>query len=155
MILGLIAGRWLRESAPRIPLKKLLVAGVITLAAGLLLHFTHICPIVKRIWTPSWTLFSGGICFLYLAAFSWVIDVKGQRKWAFPLVVIGMNSIVAYCIAHFLERFITSSFRINLGPNFFAFLGTGLQPLMEGIAVLLCYWLVLLWMYRRKLFLKI
>jgi heparan-alpha-glucosaminide N-acetyltransferase len=155
MILGLVAGRWLRESAPRIPMKKLLVAGVVTLAAGLLLHFTHICPIVKRVWTPSWTLFSGGICFLYLAAFSWVIEMKGYRKWAFPLVVIGMNSIVAYCIAHFLERFITSSFRINLGPNFFAFLGTGLQPLMEGIAVLLCYWLVLLWMYRRKIFLKI
>lgn len=155
MILGLIAGRWLRESAPRIPMKKLLVAGIATLAAGLLLHFTHICPIVKRVWTPSWTLFSGGICFLYLAAFSWVIDMKGYRKWAFPLVVIGMNSIAAYCIAHFLEGFITSSFRVHLGPNFFAFLGTGLQPLMQGIAVLLCYWLVLLWMYRKKLFLKV
>ncbi len=155
MILGLITGRWLRETAPKIPMKKLLVAGVVGLGAGLLLHYTHICPVVKRIWTPSWTLFSGGICFLYLAAFSWVIDVKRYRKWAFPLIVIGMNSIVAYCIAHFLEQFIISSFRINLGPHFFDFLGTGLQPLMEGIAVLLCYWLILLWMYRRKLFLKI
>lgn len=155
MILGLVAGRWLRETAPRIPMKRLLVAGVIGIAAGLLFHLTHICPIVKRIWTPSWTLFSGGICFLFLAAFCWVIEVKAHRKWAFFLVVIGMNSIAAYCIAHFLDGFITSSFRINLGPHFFAFLGTGLEPLMRGAAVLLCYWLFLFWMYRRKLFLKI
>jgi predicted acyltransferase len=155
MIMGLVAGRWLRDAAPRIPMKRLLTAGVIGVAVGLLLHYAHICPVVKRIWTSSWTLFSGGLCFLFLAAFSWVIDVKRHRKWSFPLVVIGMNSIAAYCIAHFLENFITTSFRIHLGPNFFEFLGTGLQPLMEGATVLLCYWLVLFWMYRRKLFLKV
>ena len=65
MILGLVAGRWLRASAPRIPMQRLVIAGVIGMASGLLLHFTGICPIVKRIWTPSWTLFSGGICFLF------------------------------------------------------------------------------------------
>jgi len=84
------------------------------LAAGLLLHVSGICPVVKRIWTPSWTLFSGGACFLSLAAFSWVIDVRGYKKWAFPLVVIGMNSIAAYLIAHLLGGFITDSFLIHL-----------------------------------------
>jgi len=155
MILGLVAGRWLRDAAPRIPMKRLLVAGVIGIAAGLLLHFTHICPVVKRIWTPGWTLFSGGACFLLLAGFSWVIDVKGFRKWAYPLVVIGMNSIGAYLIAHLFENFISSSFTIHLGPHFFQFLGTGLEPFLQGAAVLLSYWLILFWMYRRKLFLKI
>jgi predicted acyltransferase len=155
MILGLIAGRWLRAAAPKIPMKQLLIAGVVGLAAGLFFHFTHICPVVKRIWTPSWTLFSGGACFLLLAAFSWIIEVKQYKRWAFFLVVIGMNSIAAYCIAHFMENFIVSTFRIHLGPHFFQFLGTGLEPLLEGAAVLTCYWLVLLWMYRRKLFLKI
>ena len=137
MILGLVAGRWLRASAPRIPMRRLLIAGVTGVAAGLLLHFTGICPIVKRIWTPSWTLFSGGICFLFMAAFSWMIDVKGYRKWAFPLVVIGMNSIAAYLIAHLFERFTFSSFRIHLGPNAFRFLGPGLEPFLLGSAVLL------------------
>ena len=75
-------------------------------ARGLALHFGHICPIVKRIWTPAWTLFSGGVCFFFLAAFSWIIDVKGYRRWAFPLVVVGMNSIAAYLIAHLWEDFI-------------------------------------------------
>ncbi len=155
MILGLIAGRWLRDAAPQIPLKKLLVAGVVGIAAGLFFHFTHICPVVKRIWTPGWTLFSGGACFLFLAAFCWAIEMKRRRGWAYPLVVIGMNSITAYCIAHFMEEFLIGTFRTNLGPHFFEFLGTGLQPLLEGAAVLFCYWLVLFWMYRRKLFLKI
>jgi predicted acyltransferase len=155
MILGLVAGRWLRESAPQIPLKKFLVAGAVGIAAGLFFHFTHICPVVKRIWTPSWTLFSGGACFLMLAAFCWVIEMKQRKAWAFPLVVIGMNSIAAYCIAHFMEEFLIGAFRTNLGPHFFEFLGIGLQPLLEGAAVLFCYWLVLFWMYRRKLFLKI
>src|SRR5215470_6967088 len=155
MILGLIAGSWLRESWPKIPMKKLLIAGAAGILLGLALHYSHIAPVVKRIWTPSWTIFSGGICFLFLAAFGWVIEAKGFKKWAFPLVVVGMNSIVAYCIAHFMEEFLATTFSIHLGPNFFAFAGVGLQPFFEGIAILLCYWLILLWMYRRKLFLKI
>ena len=155
MILGLIAGRWLRATGPRIPMKRLLFAGVIGIAAGLLLHVAGICPVVKRIWTPSWTLFSGGASFLLLAGFSWVIEVKGYKKWSFPLVVIGMNSIAAYLIAHWFEEFIVSSFRINLGQHVFQIFGTALEPLTQGAVVLFTYWLILLWMYRRKLFLKI
>src|SRR3954468_2315757 len=115
MLIGLRVGEWFRAAAPKIPVKKFLIAGALFMIAGLILHFTGICPIVKRIWTPSWTLFSGGACFLLLAAFSWVIEVKGYRRWAFPLVVIGMNSIAAYLIAHLCEDFITSSFRIHFG----------------------------------------
>jgi len=155
MILGLAAGRWLRASAPRIPMGRLLAAGAIGVASGLLLHFTGICPVVKRIWTPSWTLFSGGLCFLFLAGFCWLIEVKGYRKWAFPLVVIGMNSIAAYLMAHLFERFLMDSFRIHLGPHVFQMFGTGVEPLMRGAAVLLAYWLMLFWMYRRRLFLRI
>ena len=155
MILGLIAGRWLRETAPQIPMKRLLMAGVAGIAAGLLLHFTHICPVVKRIWTPSWTLFSGGACFLLVAGFSWVIDVKAHRKWAFPLIVIGMNSIVAYLLPHLAEEFTIDSFRIHFGPQFFTFLGAGLEPFLRGTAVLLVFWAILCWMYRRKIFVRI
>jgi len=155
MILGLAAGRWLRDSAPKLPLKKFLVAGAAGVAAGLLLHFAGVCPIVKRIWTPSWTLFSGGLCFLFLAAFSWVIDAKGYRRWAFPLVVIGMNSIAAYLIAHLWDGFLVDSFRIHLGADFFNFTGPAMAPFWRGAAVLAVFYWILLWMYRRKLFLKV
>jgi len=63
--------------------------------------------VVKRIWTPCWTLFSGGLCFLFLAGFCWIVETRGYRKWAFPLIVIGMNSMAAYLIAHLFDRFIS------------------------------------------------
>jgi len=155
MILGLIAGRWLRVAAPQIPFKKFLLAGAGGIAIGLLLHAAGICPVVKRIWTPSWTLFSGGLCFLFLALFCWIIEARGYKKWAFPLVVIGMNSIAAYLIAHLLPKFLISTFSIHLGPHAFAIAGAALQPLLEGLAVLAVCWLILCWMYQRKIFLRI
>jgi heparan-alpha-glucosaminide N-acetyltransferase len=155
MILGLLAGRWLRAQAPRIPFRRLLTVGVAGVAAGLLFQVVGVCPVVKRIWTPSWTLFSGGICFLMLAVFAWIIEAKGYRKWAFPLTVIGMNSIAAYLLAHLMPGFLISSFRIHLGPDAFGIAGRALQPLLEGAAMLIVYWLFLFWMYRQKLFLRI
>ena len=155
MILGLIAGRWLKAASPNIPFKRFLVTGACCLAAAALLHYAGICPIVKRIWTPSWTLFSGGLCFLLLSAFCWVIDSKGYDKVAFPLVVIGRNSIAAYLIAELCRSFVTQSLHTHLGAGPFQILGSGLEPFLLGLTVLFVYWLVLFWMYRRNLFLRI
>ena len=139
MILGLVAGRWLKASSPKIPVKRLLIAGAIGIAVGLLVHALGICPIVKRIWTPAWVLFSGGICFLFLAGFSYL-------KWTFPLAVIGMNSIAAYCMAHLFEGFFAHSLKL---------FGVPATPPIQGLAILACYWLILYWMYKRKIFLRI
>jgi heparan-alpha-glucosaminide N-acetyltransferase len=155
MLLGLAAGRWSLAAAPNIPLRKFLLAAAALIAAGLLLHFTGICPIVKRIWTPAWTLFSGGVCFLFLAAFSWVVDIKKQRALAFPLIVIGMNSIAAYFIAHLCENFVESSLRINLGMGVLNLFGTEVEPTVLGALTLGIYWLMLWWMYRKKVFIRI
>lgn len=155
MLLGLLAGRWLRSSAPSIPYRPILSAAAITLASGAALHFLSICPIVKRIWTPSWTLFSGGLCFLLLAAFSYLIETRGYRRWAFPLLVIGANSIAAYLIAHLFEAFFYSSLRTHLPRALFSFLGDPFLPLLEGAAVLALMFALLLWLYNRRIFLKI
>ena len=77
-------------------------------------------------------------------AFSWVIEVKGYKRWAFWLVVVGMNSIAAYLIAHLFEDFIAARSESTLAGAFQIF-GTALQPLIQGIAVLLTYWLILFW----------
>ena len=155
MLLGIAAGRWSLAAAPNIPMRKFLLAGGALVAAALFFHFTGICPIVKRIWTPAWTLFSGGVCFFFLAAFSWVIDIKKHRTVAFPLLVIGMNSIAAYLIAHWCEEFVESSFRINLGASVLNILGTRVEPTVLGALTLGVYWLILFWMYRKKLFIRI
>ena len=155
MLLGVIAGRWFHESAPRIPLRKFAIAAVALMAAGLMLHFTGICPIVKRIWTPSWTLWSGGVCFVFLAAFSWIIDVKRNQKLAFPLVVVGMNSIAAYLIAHLWEEFILNTYRIHLGMRVLNAFGTALEPFVLGVLAMAAYWWILYWMYRKRIFIRI
>ena len=128
---------------------------LLTCSYTVFLNYAGICPNVKRIWTPNWVIFSGGMCYLLLAFFYWTIDVLQKGKYVTWLMVIGMNSIAAYLIAHLFDRFIPDSFRIHLGENFFRFAGAGLEPLMQGIAVLLTYWLILFWMYRRKIFLRI
>lgn len=156
MILGLLAGQLLRSD--RKPLAKvglLILAGLISLAAGWGLGTLGICPIVKRIWTPSWVLFSGGWCFLLLAAFYLIMDLGKLRSWAFWLVVVGMNSIAAYLIAHLFAGFVSEALPRHLGPNFFALAGKPYEPFLHGVTVLLIEWLILLWMYRRKVFLRV
>ena len=66
-----------------------------------------------------------------------------------------MNSIAAYLIAHLFEDFITSSFHIHLGEKIFRIFGAPFDPFVLGSAVLLTYWLMLFWVYRRKIYLKI
>ncbi len=157
MILGLIAGDWLREGKSHLgKLGRLAVAGMACLAAGLAADYAGVCPIVKRIWTPSWTLYSGGWCFLLLAGFYAALDVTGRfRFWAFPLRVIGMNSIVAYCMAHLVNGFILSSFKTHLGPDIFRHVWWTPESIAAGAAVLAVEWLILFWMYRKGIFVRI
>jgi heparan-alpha-glucosaminide N-acetyltransferase len=156
MILGLIAGGVIRRDCkPWDKVVWLVTAGLIALIVGQTFGYLHICPVVKRIWTPSWTLFSGGWCFLLLAVFYLVLDVWERKALAFPLVVIGMNSIAAYCVAHLFEHFIQSALVTHLGQGSMNLFGVVYAPLFKGILTLLVFWFILFWMYRRKIFLKI
>ncbi|MBI4625942.1 MAG: DUF5009 domain-containing protein [Verrucomicrobia bacterium] len=156
MILGLLAGNVLRSGRTSgEKLRWFAVAGVAGLVAGAALGWLGVCPVAKRIWTPSWTVFSGGWCFLLLGAFYGVIDVLKHGRWAFALVVVGANSIAAYLIAHLFESFIHKNLVTHLGPNVFRSFGAGYEPILHGAATLFVMWLLLHWMYRRKLFLKI
>jgi predicted acyltransferase len=92
---------------------------------------------------------------LFLAAFYLVLDIWNRRSWAFPLAVIGMNSIAAYLIAHLFEDFITKALPRHFGRAWFTFAGPAYEHLLLGAAVLLVEWLLLFWMYRRTLFLRI
>jgi len=154
MLLGLFAGQWLLAASPRIPFRRFAIAAACLIAGALLLQFTGINPIVKRIWTPAWVLWSGGVCFLYLIAFSWLVDVKGFRRAAYPLILVGTNSIAAYMMAHLFEEFLQSSFRIN-SFGFFHLFGPVFEPVVIGACVLLVYWLILRWMYQNKVFIRI
>jgi heparan-alpha-glucosaminide N-acetyltransferase len=156
MLLGLIAGGWLKSEGSKWTKLGLLVAsGLAFLGLGIGVDALGLCPIVKRIWTPSWVLYSGGIGFLILAGFYLIIDVAGLRAWSFPLRVIGMNSIAAYVLSHLIGDFVVGSFRTHLGRDVFKAFGETYEPLFTGAVLLTVYWLILFWMYRRKLFLRV
>ena len=156
MILGLIAGKELKnDSQPMDKIKKFALIGTSLIAGGLLLHFLNICPIVKRIWTPSWTLFSGGLCFLFLSFFYWSIDILQSKNWYFILTVIGANSIAAYVMAHTIDSFIASSLLIHLGKSYAQVFGMSYSTLVSGFLILFFEWLILYWLYRKRVFIKV
>jgi predicted acyltransferase len=156
MQLGMWAGRWLQTPRSTVDKLKGLVAGGVALAlAGLLFQWLHICPIVKRIWTSSYTLYSGGLVVLMLAGFYAIIEWKGWRRWSFPLLVIGANSIAIYVMSWTIEHFVSSALVRHLGRAPFAILGAPFEPVLRGMAVLIVFWTILFWMYRRKIFLRI
>jgi len=156
MILGLWAGQWLRTSRSSAQkLQGLVLAGIALTLSGLVLQWLGLCPIVKRIWTSSYTLYSGGLVVLILSAIYAVTDLKGWTRWMFPLVVIGSNSIAVYVMSWTIESFVGSALRRHLGEAPFAILGPAFEHVLLGASVLAAFWLVLFWMYRRKIFLRI
>ena len=127
-------------------------------AAGL-----TVCPLVKRIWTPSWTLFSGGWVYLMLAAFFLVIDVFERQAWAVPWTVIGMNSIFVYLGFQLSSGWIRTNFARHfglLGAEIERVLQMELfsgpyQQMAQRAGVLLVLWLLAWWLYRQRVFLKL
>jgi predicted acyltransferase len=130
-------------------------AGVAGIVLGKAIELLGLCPIVKRIWTPSWAIFSGGLVTLILAGFVAVVDWRGWKRWTFPFVVVGLNPITLYCLWQLSGGFIRQQFQIHLGRDIFATLGQLWVPALERGSTLLILWLILLWMYRRKIFLRI
>lgn len=152
MLLGLMIGDRLRRSDDgRAKLRALLVTGAALVLAGLVLGHTA-CPIVKRIWTPSWTLWSGGIVILMLAAFYAVVDLAGWKRWTLPLVVVGMNSITIYLASQLSRPWIKETLAKHFSPGLFS--GPH-APMVERCSVLLVLWLMCWWLWRQKAFLRI
>ncbi len=158
MILGLIAGTWFQTLLPGwLVVRRFVFVGVPLLAAGYAIDSFGICPNVKRIWTPSWVLLSGGWCFLLLALFTAATDAVGAVGWSYPLRVIGANSIAAYLIAdpHLLDSFLLGAIRTHFGPTIFADVGGQYEPVLTGGVLMGVYWLILWWMYRNRVFVRI
>lgn len=157
MLFGVMAGQWLRSTRSATEkLQALAVVGALGIVVGTMLDGT-VCPVVKRLWTPSWVILSTGWTCLMLAGFYGTIDVLGYRRWSFPLVVVGVNSIAMYVMAQLLKPWIGRQLQIHLGRNLFdvRFQGTDFAPIVQSVAVTAVLWLICLWLYRQKIFVKI
>jgi heparan-alpha-glucosaminide N-acetyltransferase len=96
----------------------------------------------------------GGYATLSFGSYQ-MIDVLGHRRWAFPLLVIGMNSIAAYCLHELFSRFVGEDLVRHLGDGMFGVFGDAYFPFLQGVMVVAALWLVLLWMWKRQIFLRI
>ena len=156
MILGLLTGEWLKAPGSKEQkLRGLAIAGAALLLVGLAFQWAGICPIVKRVWTSSYTLYSGGWILLIVAALYALMEWKGWQRWAFPLVVVGMNSIAIYVMSWTMSDFFGNALTRHFGRAIAFVAGPTFEPVLHGILLMLIFWYILFWMYRRKLFLKI
>lgn len=147
---GVFAGELIKSKLPR---KKvafyLLLCGLVGLILGMIWGIWH--PIVKKVWTSSFVLASSGVCFLLLALFYWIVDVKQKIKWAVPLKIIGMNAITAYVLSHVINfpkiaDFVLFGLEQYVGEYYGAITSVG------GFAIL---YLLLWYMYKNKTFVKV
>lgn len=153
MLMGAVTGSYLLRS-PRTEAQKaatMLMVGLVCLLLGTVLGYVAV-PVVKRIWTPSWVLFSGGWVLMMLSAFYWLIEVVGLRRAAFPLTVVGMNSLFIYVMHSLTAGWIAEQLR----KHGLAELFTGpWGPVLEKTSVLAVLWLLCLWLYRQRAFLRV
>lgn len=146
-------------------MKGLLLGGLVLSLAGIVWHFD--LPMNKIVWTSSYILFSAGLGCLVLCLFYFILDIRGYRRWAFPFIVYGMNAITAYFVSimvrvHTVQEWYTVTAdgeKITLwqamlnfwtdtaGIYFGSYLFTG--------SYIFFWFLVLWWMYRKNLFLRV
>ena len=147
---GVLSGHWLRSA--NTPDKKALglgMAGLASVLTGLIWNYSF--PIIFRLWSSSYAMLTIGISAMLLGLFYWIIDVRGYKKWAFPFVVAGLNSITIYLAV----RFFDFGYVVNIFVyGFIDHLGAA-KPVFLSICILLTEWVFLYFLYRKKTFLKV
>jgi predicted acyltransferase len=152
VLIGALAGQWLfletRDALAKV--LWLLVAAVVCLAAG------HVCaqwfPINTKVWSPPYVLAAGGWSLIFLAVFYMLIDVWRLRRWAFVFVVIGMNSLAIYFAQYPIDFDGIAKFFVS-GVMGRTSLAAAALVLASGVLVL--KWLVTLFLYRRRIFIRV
>jgi heparan-alpha-glucosaminide N-acetyltransferase len=153
IIFGVMAGQViLRSRDVQGTARLLLGAGLSALLLGLALSPWF--PLIKRIWTPSFAVYAAGWTTLMLAGFYWAVEVKGWRRWTFPLVVVGMNSIAAYVIGSAFGGWFRGASGAWIGW-LAPVLGEAWFPVFQRAVFAAVAWSVLYWLYRRRIFFKV
>ncbi len=165
-LFGVLTGHWLRSDRSKEEKTAwMFIAGNACLLLGSILDMW--LPINKNLWTSSYSIFMAGWALICLATFYWFIDVKGYSKWAKPFVVYGMNAIAVFFLSGILARILMlikvsttggsqMSLRAYLYENVFAVIAGPMNgSLLFAISYILFWWLMMAFLYRAKIFIKI
>lgn len=153
-LLGVFVGTFLNVKCSfsiKIRLLLMALAAVILIFAGLIWDINF--PINKHLWTSSFVCFVGGFSILFFVFFYVIIDLFGFHKWAFPLILIGSNSILIYIAAEGLVDFKHTADYVFGG--LIQYTSIIWQPFFAALSVTVIQLLLLYFLYKKKWFLKI
>ena len=153
-MLGMFAGDLVRLPEEKMTGKRktlwLLAAAAAFLATGLLWSLDF--PVNKKLWSSSFVLVLAAYSFACFALFYYLIDVKGYRKWCFPFKVIGMNSITIYLLQKILSIPSISRFFLE---GFAGLFSESVGEVIFAVGYVLICWLILYFLYKKDVFLKV
>ena len=149
-LMGSVAGHFLRDKKTNDlqKIKTLSLTGVSAIALALLLSTFY--PIIKACWTTPFNLLTGGISFLLIALFYYIIDVKGWKRWSFFFRVIGMNSIFIYLLYNLVDVGKVSKYLFG-----WTVLWGDFGQIVSIVGGIMLVWSLLYYMYKKNIFLKV
>ena len=157
-IWGVVAGQLLMSEKSGIKkIRLLIIFAIIALAAGYLLDWTSITPIIKRIATSSFVLASGGWALLVLALSYWLIDIKKIRGFVFPFAIVGMNSIFIYMFSNTVGGQWFNGFVSIFTDGVLNWFGASefLKELITSLSILALEWLLCYYLFLKKIFFRL
>ncbi|WP_083320874.1 acyltransferase family protein [Hymenobacter glacialis] len=167
-LLGVLTAQWLRRR-DREPATKVawlfVAAGAVTILG---LVWAPWFPINKALWSSPYVLYTGGLAIAGLAALYWVCDVQGYRAWTRPALVYGVNAILVFCLSALLSRTF-GLFKLALPTGKTGGLKEwlyewGIAPfftdpraasLMGAVVLIIIWYFILSWMYKKNVVLKV
>lgn len=171
-ILGYLAGERLRPNGPNENdesghevAANLFVAGWALILGGLIWSIWF--PINKSLWTSSYVLFTAGAALQFLAFLYWVVDVKKWRGWTYPALVFGRNAIAVFVLSGLVAKSLilykveraegspASLYQLLYENAFASWAGPLRGSLLFALATVLFWWLVMLPLYRRRIFIAL
>lgn len=152
IIAGAMCGKLLASDRSPSDVMKILGSAALSLmTAGYALGFY--IPIVKRILTASFALYSTGWAILMLLVFYWIVDVLGYKRWSFFLIVVGMNSIAAYVVFQLFRGWIDRSILVFTSPIVGGLGAYG--EVLQALLVLAAQWYIFYFFYKKEVFFKV
>ncbi len=165
ILIGFLVGTMIRTATDiNDNAKRMAVLGAILVIFGWL--WGWVFPINKQLWTSSYVLYTGGIAALLLSLIYWVIDARGWKRWSFPLIIFGTNSLFVFAgSGAWVKTILSTKFTLDgTSVSGYSYLyKTLFQPLagdlngslLFALFHVFMWWLVLAWLYRKKIFIKI
>lgn len=147
---GVVAGQWLRlPKTENTKVIGLLTSGLVCIIIALIWNISF--PIIFKLWSSSFAMLTIGVSSVLLGLFYWIIDVKGYQKWAFPFIVVGLNSITIYLASGLFDFGSVVNVFVH---GFIDYLGA-FKPLFWALCMLAAKWLLVYFFYKKNIFLKV